>query len=303
MKRDRASATAEVIAASTLLLDSEPSTAGLIAPGAAPLCEVLLSDGARGRFLRWSARNKWMRPLWRCLERFTLPGITRHYWLRKQWIEARVRTQIAGGVRRVVVLGAGLDTLALRLAPLWPDVDWIEVDHPATQAMKQRALDRAGIKVPPTLRFAAADLAINDAWPDSVGTGPQATVVVIEGLLMYLAREKVEEVLARQLPALAGGSLNIVFSYMVQWPQGRGGFRPSSRLIDAWLAAQREPFLWMHEPESLPQWLASLGYSVVAHAEPPFGAWDTERPHQVGLLRGENLVEAQLAAPTSPKAA
>ena len=172
MKRDRASATAEVIAASTLLLDTEPSTASLIAPGAAPLCEVLLSDGARGRFLRWSARNKWMRPLWRHLERVTLPGITRHYWLRKQWIEARVRTQIAGGVRRVVVLGAGLDTLALRLAPLWPDVDWIEVDHPATQAMKQRALDRAGIKVPPTLRFVAADLAINDAWPDSVGAGP-----------------------------------------------------------------------------------------------------------------------------------
>lgn len=303
MRGDRPSATAQVIAASTLLLDAEPSTAHLVAPTAASLCSALLGDGLRGRFLRWSARSKWMRPLWRLLERVTLPGITRHYWLRKQWIEARVSARLAEGVRRVVVLGAGLDTLALRLAPLWPQVDWVEVDHPATQTMKLRALERAGIQVPPGLRFVAADLTVDVAWPASISTRPQPTMVVIEGLLMYLAREKVQDVLARQLPALAGGSVSLVFSYMVQWPQGRGGFRPCSRLIDAWLAVQREPFLWMHSPQSLPPWLASLGYLVVAHAEPPFGACDSQSPGDPGLLRGENLVEAQLQEPGSRAAA
>lgn len=46
---------------------------------------------------------------------------------------------------------------------------------------------------------------------------------------------------------------------------GRGGFRPASSLVDAWLAAQREPFRWFQRLETLPGWMSRLGNSVVAH--------------------------------------
>ncbi|MBM3845621.1 MAG: class I SAM-dependent methyltransferase [Verrucomicrobia bacterium] len=292
MREDRASATAEVIAASTLLLATDPTTAPLVAPGACALCEALLGDSARGRFLRGSIQCAWMRPVWHAIERMTHPGITRHYWLRKRWIEARVRTGLASGVRRVLVLGAGLDTLALRLAPSFPDVAWVEVDHPATQTAKRRALLKAGIPVPPTVRFVAADLAKNSHWPGEVGTEPGPVMVVLEGLLMYFSRDEVESLLVDRLPALAGGPMTVVFSYMVQWPQGRAGFRPSSRLVDTWLALKREPFRWLQPPELLPQWIASLGYSIVAHACPPFDIAPEQTSPSSAVLQGENLVEA-----------
>lgn len=296
MRDDRASATAEIIAASTLLLTHEPSTAGLVAPGASELCQALLSQGARARLLRWSAGCRWTWAIWRMLEQATHPGITRHYWLRKRWIEARAQAALLGGVRRVVVVGAGLDTLALRLARSWPGVVWVEIDHPATQAAKRRALSRAGIAVPPNLRFVAADLARDRDWPHEVGAEPGAVLVVLEGLLMYFDRSDVEQLLVNQLPALAAGPLTVVFSYMVEWPHGRGGFRPASRLVDAWLAAQREPFHWFQPPEALPGWLSGLGYSVVAHASPPFDSRAAPAPLSLTQLQGENLVEAVLRA-------
>lgn len=294
MRDDRASATAEIIAASTLLLTHEPSTARLVAPGASQLCEALLSQGARARFLRWSAQCRWTRPIWRRLEQATHPGITSHYWLRKRWIEARVQAALVGGVRRIVVLGAGFDTLALRLAKSWPGVVWFELDHPATQSAKQKALFDAGIAVPPTLRFVAADLARDRKWLGDAGGEPGAVLVVLEGLLMYFDRSTVERLLVDQLPQLADGSLSVVFSYMVEWPDGRSGFRPASRAVDAWLAAQRESFGWFHSPETLPQWLSGLGYSVVAHASPPFDDRIALSEHPLTYLQGENLVEAAL---------
>src|SRR3974390_3124205 len=43
------------------------------------------------------------------------------------------------GVRQVVILGAGLDTFALR-SPFAARISIFEVDHPATQAWKRRRL-------------------------------------------------------------------------------------------------------------------------------------------------------------------
>ena len=92
-----------------------------------------------------------MRPVWRASESLTHPGILAHYWHRKRWIESRCRVAIKEGVTHVVVIGAGFDTLALRLAGEFPDVRWIELDHPATQGAKQRGLNRGGLAVPSSL--------------------------------------------------------------------------------------------------------------------------------------------------------
>ena len=109
MKQQQASSTAKVIAASTVLLAHSPQTAALVAPGAVQLCDAFLSTSAGDRLLCASARHRITRPLWRALERWTHPGITRHYWHRKSWIEQSCRLAIAEGVRRVVIVGASSD--------------------------------------------------------------------------------------------------------------------------------------------------------------------------------------------------
>ena len=63
---------------------------------------------------------------------------------------------MGNGATQLVVLGAGLDTLAYR-TPLADRLRMFEVDFPATQARKREMLAAAGIAVPETLSYVAMD--------------------------------------------------------------------------------------------------------------------------------------------------
>src|SRR4051794_31802357 len=130
----------------TVLTARDARFAQYAPPGGAVLCERCLT-GAQ----RWLTR---MPALARAIERATVPGLCLHFMLRKRWIEHAVRSALARGARRVVVIGAGYDTLALRLAREFPALRFTEVDHPATQAVK-----RAALAASPNLPVGAARLA------------------------------------------------------------------------------------------------------------------------------------------------
>jgi len=80
-------------------------------------------------------------------ERFSIPGIRTHYVLRKKIIERETRAAIDEGFRQVVVIGAGFDVLALRLASEFPLVTFVELDHAATQNAKRLVGERYGSEV------------------------------------------------------------------------------------------------------------------------------------------------------------
>jgi len=63
---------------------------------------------------------------------------------------------LSRGVRQVVVLSAGLDTLAYR-SRLQDRVRIFEVDHPVTQTWKRQRLEDAAIPIPSSLTFAPID--------------------------------------------------------------------------------------------------------------------------------------------------
>ena len=69
--------------------------------------------------------------------------------------DEKLAMAIAHGVRQVVILGAGLDTTALRAED--GEVRYFEVDHPATQAWKRQQLAEEGLDVPDALTFAPVD--------------------------------------------------------------------------------------------------------------------------------------------------
>ena len=56
--------------------------------------------------------------------------------VRSRVAEDELARAVSAGLRQLVVLGAGLDTLALRAPGLAPDLRVYEVDHPGTQAAK-----------------------------------------------------------------------------------------------------------------------------------------------------------------------
>ncbi|MDQ2639241.1 MAG: class I SAM-dependent methyltransferase [Pseudomonadota bacterium] len=281
MKAGKPSATAKLIAAATILLSADRRTSSLVPPDAAGLSQALLDLTPGGSLLGWSARNSVTRRLWRLVERLTHPGIIAHYWHRKHWIELQCREAVAAGFSRVLVIGAGFDTLAWRLARERDDLELVEIDHPATQAAKARAMTGMQVKLVPL------DLAAS-AIPDAVQRSDKATIIILEGLLMYLEPEVVEQLL-RSLHGMAAAEVHLVFSYMTRWPDGSIGFRPRSALVDRWLSWRAEPFAWAMESAVMSDFLARMGFRVVASTS---GSSLSATESQ---LEGENLVACRRA--------
>jgi methyltransferase (TIGR00027 family) len=66
------------------------------------------------------------------------------------------------GIRQIVILGAGLDSFALRNPHGSRQIRIYEVDHPTTQAWKRQRLAEAQIALPPWLILVAVDFERDD---------------------------------------------------------------------------------------------------------------------------------------------
>ncbi len=75
--------------------------------------------------------------------------------VRSRFAEDSLAAAWTQGTRQAVLLGAGLDTFALRNPHAGLAI--FEVDHPATQAWKRQCLAQAGLAIPPGLSFAPVD--------------------------------------------------------------------------------------------------------------------------------------------------
>jgi methyltransferase (TIGR00027 family) len=157
-----------------------------------------------------------------------------------------------------VVIAAGFDALAWRTSRLYPHIRISEVDHPATQAVKARAVGRTQVFPPfhPLDLGSASIASVLDRQPPSV--------VVAEGLLMYFTEQQVATILRDMAAAVTPGS-RVIFTCMTSDRGGRLGFPAGHPLIDRWLAHQREVFRWGIQADALPAFLAGVGLRVIAH--------------------------------------
>lgn len=80
---------------------------------------------------------------------------------RSRIAEDALSKAVERGVRQVVILGAGLDTFALR-NPHAARISIFEVDHPATQAWKRQRIVGAELAPPPWLTFVPVDFEQDD---------------------------------------------------------------------------------------------------------------------------------------------
>src|SRR5580693_8783489 len=81
---------------------------------------------------------------------------------RSRIAEDALSSAVEGGVRQIVILGAGLDTFALRNPHGARQIRIYEVDHSATQAWKRERLADAQIALPPWLAFVPVDFERDD---------------------------------------------------------------------------------------------------------------------------------------------
>ena len=117
---------------------------------------------------------------------------------RSRFSEDTMANCVAGGVRQVVVLGAGLDTFSLRNPFAHLGVRVFEVDYAATQLWKRERIRAAGLIKPPSLIFAPVDFeqeSLSEGLT-RVGFGPnQPAFFQWLGVVPYLTKEAVSATL------------------------------------------------------------------------------------------------------------
>lgn len=77
---------------------------------------------------------------------------------RARYAEEKLEEAVRQGVSQYVILGAGLDSFALRRADLSSTLRIYEVDHAATQRSKRNRLTDLCLPVPDNLEFVPVDL-------------------------------------------------------------------------------------------------------------------------------------------------
>ncbi|WP_437955133.1 SAM-dependent methyltransferase [Sorangium sp. So ce119] len=201
-----------------------------------------------------------------------LLGLPYHVALRTRAIDDALREAVARGASQLVVLGAGLDSRAMRLPEL-AGVQVFEVDHPSSQRYKAErlaALARGGGgAAAPELKAGGLARVPVDFERDrldeallSAGFRPaEPTFWIWEGVAVYLTREAIEATL-RLTAALSAPGSRIALTYgmfpdddLPAWSDRllRGAFRSLGEAIRAPLTRDA-----MHEL------LARAGFRVLS---------------------------------------
>jgi methyltransferase (TIGR00027 family) len=198
------------------------------------------------------------------LERHTMAGASLHVALRKRFMDEETRYAITDGATQVLAVGAGFDTLCLRLAAEFPRVAFVELDHPGTLTRKRAVVEAMG-DLRPNLHFVGVDLA--DSSLDESLTRREfwnreaSSVVVAEGLLMYLKESAVSALLEGVRRSTAQGS-RLLFTFMRADEKGRIYGGKLSFLTRISLALIGEPWRWGVGEGELDDFLESRGFEL-----------------------------------------
>lgn len=197
------------------------------------------------------------------LDRFGRGGTLAFLAARTLAFDAGISEALDGGVIQVVIVGAGYDSRAWRMAR--PGVRYFEVDHPATQADKRRVVPPG-----PGPIYVPVDLAADDpaARLREAGLDVAARAVfAAEGLTMYLAEEQVRGLFGA-LAAAAGSGSTLVTNFGVGFaPSGSGGIPGLTRRV---LVSMRgEPLRYEPSQAKAADLLAVAGWTVTETADGP----------------------------------
>ena len=139
------------------------------------------------------------------------PAAENNVRIRTRYLDDRLDEQLARGCRQVVILGAGLDTRAVRKRS--PGVAYFEIDDVDTLSFKKLRLAESGIDAPVTFIPGdyVADGVLRLLEPNGF-RGDLPTFFIWEGNTMYLTRAAVMKVLRELREGVPEFSLS--FDYM-----------------------------------------------------------------------------------------
>jgi methyltransferase (TIGR00027 family) len=144
-----------------------------------------------------------------------VPGASNSIVARVRYFDDMVKSSISDGLEQLVILGAGYDNRAYRIEGL-SKIRVFEVDHPATQSIKIEKIKEIFNSLPDHVTYIPVDLEVDKFGQrllESKYNKSLKTLFIMEGLLMYLSPEIVDEILSFIVHNSGKGS-SIIFDYI-----------------------------------------------------------------------------------------
>ena len=191
--------------------------------------------------------------------------VAAYFAMRHRFSEDHLLAAVERGVRQVILLGAGLDTFALRRPDVVRTVAYVEVDHPASQSFKRQRLAAEGLSTPDVtyvpIDFAQQDLAVELA---AVGVDRRIpTFFAWLGVTQYISEAASFATLA--FVAAHPRESEVVFDVIRPDDSIPPDERSIQQFARAGSEAQGEPWLTYFEPEKLGHQLLTRGFRQVEH--------------------------------------
>jgi methyltransferase (TIGR00027 family) len=194
-----------------------------------------------------------------------MPGWSNSIRARVRYFDDVVRNASSEGFTQLVILGAGYDTRAYRIDTLKGHTRVFEIDRPATQERKTGIVTRVFGQLPDHVSFIPHEIEMGLWWPvlEAAGFLPgEKTLFLLEGLVMYVPRPAVRDLLAGIAGHAAAGS-TVLFDFVPQSMADGSSDAEGGRNIRDWTIKIGEPILSGFTDGEIVPFLAGLGFSNV----------------------------------------
>ena len=135
--------------------------------------------------------------------------------VRSRVTEDRLAAAVARGVEQYVILGAGLDTYALRKANGLGSLIVYEIDDPVFQQWKRERIQEVGLTPPAQLRYAPCDfetMSIAEALAPAGFDADKPAFISWLGVTQYLTLDAIKETLKWAGSLATGSEIVLTFS-------------------------------------------------------------------------------------------
>jgi methyltransferase (TIGR00027 family) len=189
--------------------------------------------------------------------------VAAYFALRHRYCEDRLNEALVRGVKQVVLLGAGLDTFALRNPAAVGQMRFVEIDHPDSQRMKLNRLAELDLETP-GVEYVPVDFATQDLAQEMTRAGisrETATFFSWLGVTQYISEQAVDTTLS--LAASFAKGSEIVFDVIRPFDDLDAAEHAISSQTAVMSARFGEPWVSFYRPEQLRSHLHSLGFSEI----------------------------------------
>lgn len=194
-----------------------------------------------------------------------LPGLSSSIIARVRYFDDIVKESIGDGLQQLVILGAGYDTRSYRIEGLDEKVKVFEVDHPNTQNFKKEKIIEIFRSLPDHVTYVPIDFETQQLGQMLFENGYNEslkTLFIMEGLIMYIPPEAVDETL-NFIVNKSGKDSQIIFDYYPESVVDGTTALAVGQNIRNFLIQMGEPLQFGIKEGTIGKFLSSYGFSKI----------------------------------------